>query len=192
MSVVLGRLKDREWPCPGGDGTLVSFWVSGAAMLLLGPAHLDWWKTCSRRKKNYSPFSDTYWWVWNRDRFFKKHIFIIRKSLFKKKKQLSSHIEKLQSVSSVAQSCPTFCDPMACSTPGLPVHHQLPECAQTHVHQVSDAIQPSHLLLSLFTFSVSQHQGLSKWVSSTHQMAKVLELQLQHQCFQWIFRTDFL
>ena len=90
MSVVLGRLKDREWPRPGGDGALVSFWVSGAAMLFLGPAHLDWWKTCSRRKKNYSPFSDTYWWVWNRDWFFKKHIFIIRKISLKKKRTFQS------------------------------------------------------------------------------------------------------
>ena len=64
--------------------------------------------------------------------------------------------------SSVAQSCPTLCDPMDCSMPGLPVHHQLPELAQTHSHQVSDAIQPSHLLSypSPPTFNFSQHQGL--------------------------------
>ena len=67
-----------------------------------------------------------------------------------------------QSVSSVAQSCPTFCDPMDCSTPGLPVHHQLPELAQTHVRHISDAIQPSHPLSSPSppTFNLSQHQGL--------------------------------
>ena len=96
--------------------------------------------------------------------------------------------------SSVAQSCPTLCDPMDRSTPGLPVHHQLPELAQTHVHQVSDAIQPSHPLSSpsLPAFNLSQHQGLFKWVSSLHQVAKVLELQIQHQSFQWIFRTNFL
>ena len=91
------------------------------------------------------------------------------------------------------QSCPTLCDPMDCSTPSLPVHHQLPESTQTHVHWVCDAIQPSQLLLSCSppTFNLSQHQGLFKWVSSSHHVAKVLEFQLQHQSFQWIFRTDF-
>ena len=92
--------------------------------------------------------------------------------------------------SSVTQSCPTLCDPMNWSTPGLPVHHRLPESTQTHVHWVSDAIQllsPSAPALNL-----SQHQGLFKWVSSSHQVAKVLEFQLQHQCFQWAPRTDLL
>ena len=83
---------------------------------------------------------------------------------------------------------------MDCSTPGLPVHHQLPEFTQTHVHRVSDAIQPFHPLLSPSppTFNLSQHQSLFKWVISSHQVSKVLEFQLQHQSFQWIFRTDFL
>ena len=96
--------------------------------------------------------------------------------------------------SSVTQSCPTLCHPMNCSTPGLPAHHQLPEFTQTHIHRVRDAIQPSHPLSSPSppTFSLSQHQGLFQWVSSSHQVAKVLEFQLQHQSFQWIFRTDFL
>ena len=78
--------------------------------------------------------------------------------------------------SSVPQSCPTLCDPMNCSTPGLPVHHQLPELAQTHVHWVGDAIQPSHPLSlpSPPAFSLSQHQGLFKWVSSSYQVAKGL------------------
>ena len=95
--------------------------------------------------------------------------------------------------SSVSQSCPTLCDPMDCSTPGLPVHHQLPELIQTHVHWVGDAIQPTHPLSSPSppAFSLSQHQGLFKWVSSLHQVAKVLELQLQHQPFQWIFIQDW-
>ena len=97
-------------------------------------------------------------------------------------------------VSSVTQLCLTLCDPMDCSTPGFPVHHQLLELTQTHVHQVSDAIQLSHPLLSPSTptFNLSQHQGLSQWVSSLHQVAKALEFQLQHQSFQWTFRTDFL
>ena len=96
--------------------------------------------------------------------------------------------------SSVAQSCLTLCDPMDCSMPGSPVFHQLLELAQTHVRWVSDAIPPSHLLSSPSppAFSLSQHQGLFHWVSSSRQVAKVLELQLQHQSFQWIFRTDFL
>ena len=97
------------------------------------------------------------------------------------------------SVTSVAQSCLTLCDPMDCSMPGFPVHHQLLEFVQTHVHRVSDAIQPSHPLSSTSpTFSLSQHQGLFQWVSSSHQVAKVLELPLQHQSFQWLFKNYFL
>ena len=84
--------------------------------------------------------------------------------------------------SSVVQLCPTFCDPMDCSTPGLLVHHQLPELAQTHLHWVGGAIQPSHPLSSPSppAFSLSQHQSLFKWVSFSHEVAKVLEFQLQH------------
>ena len=82
--------------------------------------------------------------------------------------------------SSVAQSCRTLCDPMNCSTPGLPVHHQLPEFTQTHVHRVSDAIQPSHPLPSPSppAPNPSQHQSLFQWVNSSHEVAKVLEFQL--------------
>ena len=96
--------------------------------------------------------------------------------------------------SSVTQSCLTLCDPMNHSMPGLPIHHQLPEFIQTYVHWVGDAIQPSHPLSSPSppALNVSQHQSLFKWVSSSHQVAKVLEFQLQHQSFQWIPRTDLL
>ena len=96
--------------------------------------------------------------------------------------------------SSVTHSCPTLYDPMDCSIPGFPVHHQLPELAQTPVHRVSDDSQPSHPLLSLSppAFSFSQHQDLLQINSSSHQVVKLLELQLQHQSFQWILRTDFL
>ena len=89
-------------------------------------------------------------------------------------------------ISSVVQSCPTLCDPMNCSTPGLPVHHQLLEFTQTHVHQVSDAIQPSHPLSSPFppALNPSQHQSLFQWVNSSHEVAKVLEFQLQHHSLQ--------
>ena len=102
-------------------------------------------------------------------------------------------IKKFSSVQ-FSQSCPTLCHPMDCSMPGFPVHHRLPELAQTHVHWVRDAIQPSHPLSSLSpsAFHLPQHHCLFKWVSSLHQVAKVLEFQLQHQSFQWIFRTDFL
>ena len=93
--------------------------------------------------------------------------------------------------SSVAQSCPALCDPKDCSTPGLPVHHQLLELAQTHVHCIGDTIQPSHPLSpSPPAFNLSQHQGLFQWVSSSHQVAKVLEFRPQHQSFQWTPRTD--
>ena len=103
-------------------------------------------------------------------------------------------IKHISSVSSVAQLWLTLCDPMDCSTPGSPVHHQRTEFTQTHLNCVSDAIQPFHPLSfpSPPAFNFAQHQGLFKWVSSSHQVAKVLEFQLQHQSFQWIFRTDFL
>ena len=90
--------------------------------------------------------------------------------------------------------CPTLCDPMNRSTPGLPFHHQLPESTQTHVHWVGDAIQPCHPLSSPSppTFNLSQHQGLFQWVRSSHQLAKVLKFQFQHQSYQWTPRTDLL
>ena len=93
--------------------------------------------------------------------------------------------------SSVTQFCLTLCNPMDCSTPGLPVHHQPPEFNQTHVHCVCGAIKPSHPLSSPSppALNLSQHQGLFEWVSSSHQVAKVLEFQLQHQSFQWTLRT---
>ena len=94
---------------------------------------------------------------------------------------------------SVAQSCPTLCDPMDWSKLGFTVYHQLPEFTQTDVHWVCDAIQPSHPLSSPSpAFNHSQHQSLFQWVSLSHQVAKELELQLQHQSFQWIIRIDFL
>jgi len=108
-------------------------------------------------------------------------------------KNFHTQIKVLSLFSSVVQSYPTLCDPMDCSTQ-VPVHHQLPELAQTQVHRVGDAIQPSHPLLSPSppAFNLSQHWGLFQWVSSSHQVAKVLEFQLQHQSFQRTFRSDFL
>ena len=90
--------------------------------------------------------------------------------------------------SSVAQSCLALCDPRNHSTSGLPVHHQLPESTQTHVHRVGNAIQPSHPLSfpSPAALNFSQHHGLFKWISSSHQV----EFQLQHQSFQWTPSPD--
>ena len=107
--------------------------------------------------------------------------------------QNSLSISSVQSLSHV-----WLFNPMDCSTPGFPFYLQLLEPAQTHFHWVGDAIQPSHPLLSPFppAFNVSEHQGLFQWVSSLHHVLKVLELQLQHQSFQWIlglisFRIDW-
>ena len=96
--------------------------------------------------------------------------------------------------SSVAQSCPSLCDPMNHSMPGLPVHHQLPEFTQTRVHRVADAIQPSHPLSSpsLPAPNPSQHQGLFQRVNTSDEVAKVLEFKLQHHYFQRTPRTDLL
>ena len=95
---------------------------------------------------------------------------------------------------SATQSCLTLCDPMDCSTPGPPVHHQLMKFTQIHVHPASDAIQPSYPLLSPSppASNLSQNQGLFQWVKSLHEVAKVLEFQLQRQSFQWTPRTDLL
>ena len=88
--------------------------------------------------------------------------------------------DPLHQFSSVTQSCPTLCNSMNCSKPGLPVHHQLLEFTQTHVHWVDDAIQPSHPLLSAFppASNPPQHQSLVQWVNTSHEVAKVLEFQL--------------
>ena len=96
--------------------------------------------------------------------------------------------------SSVTQSCPTLCDNMNRSMPGLPIYHQLLEFTQIHVHRVGDAIQPSHPLSSPSppAPNPSQHQGLFQWVNYSHEVAKELEFQLQHQSFQWTPRTNLL
>ena len=106
---------------------------------------------------------------------------------------LSTHEYCMQVKMEVAQSCPILCNSMDSSTPGLPIHHQLPEFTQTQVHWVRDTIQPSHPLLSPspLVLNLSQNQSLFQWVGSSHQVAKVLEFQLQHQSSQWIFRVDF-
>ena len=101
---------------------------------------------------------------------------------------------RVSSVQLISQSCLTLCDPMNRSTPGLPVHHRSLEFTQTHVHPVHDAIQPSHPRSSPSppAPNPSQHQGLFQWVSSSHEVAKVLEFQLQHHSFQRNPRADLL
>ena len=107
---------------------------------------------------------------------------------------LSPIISFSHKFSSVTQSCSTLCNPMDCSMLGFPVHHQLPELVQTHVHWVGDAIQPSHPLSapSPPAPNPSQHQGLFQWVNSSHEVTKVFEFQLQHQSFQCTPRTYLL
>jgi len=125
---------------------------------------------------------------------FLSSILLIRVNLFYK-----NILDLLQSLniflfSSVAQSCPTLCNPINHSRPGLPVHHQLPEFTQTHAHWVGDAIQPSHPLSSPSppAPNPSQHQSLFQGVNSSHQVAKILVFQLQDQSLQWTPRTDLL
>ena len=115
---------------------------------------------------------------------------------------LSSSPDRRRNWSSYKMGCclvtklcrPTVCNSMDCSMPVFCILQHLPEFAQTHVHWVNGAIQPSHPLSSpsLPAFTLSQHQGLFQWANSSNQIAKVLELQLQHQSFQWIFRSYFL
>ena len=109
--------------------------------------------------------------------------------------EITEENEKLKGhhqFSSVAQSCLTLRNPMNRSTPGLPVHHHLPEFTQTHVHQVCDAIQPSHPRSSPSppALNPSQHQSLFQWVNSSHQVEKVVEFQLGHHSFQKTPRND--
>ena len=121
--------------------------------------------------------------------YFRFHLQVISCDLFPILTRFRS-----DQIRSVTQSCPTLCNPMNRSTPGFPVHHQLPEFTQTHVHRVSDAIQPSHPLSSPSPPAPNppQHQGIFQWVNSSHEVAKVLKFQLQHQSFQWTPRTDLL
>ena len=138
-------------------------------------------------------FSSTHVWMWELDH---KEGLVPKNWCFwivvlKKTSESPLDCKEIQ-FSSVTQM--TLCDPMDHSMPGLPVHHQLPEFTQTHLHWVGDVIQPSHPLSSPPSpaFNLSQHEGLFEWVSFSHQVAKVLEFQLQYQYFQWLFSTDFL
>ena len=169
MCIVISCVVGREcllWPVCSLGTTLLAFallhFVLQGQTCLLLQLSLDFLLMHSSRL----------WWKW--------HLFLVLV------------LEGLVHFSCSVMSDPLW--PVDCSTPGFPVHHQLPEPTQTHVHQVQDAVQPAHPLSSSSPPAInrSQHQGLFQWVSSSHQVAKVLEFQLQHQSFQWIFRTDFL
>ena len=137
-------------------------------------------------KKEKDPIKQ---WVEDLNRHFSKEDIQMAKKYMKR-----CSASLIIQFSSVTQSCLTLCDPIDCNIPIFPVHHQLLEPTQGHVHWVSDAIQPSYPVLSPppLALNLSQHQGLFQWVSSLHQVARVLEFQLQHQSFQRRIRTDFL
>ena len=120
----------------------------------------------------------------------KVHVNYCRSNTNLKLSRESSYIQS----SSVYQLCLTLSNSMECNTPGFPIQHQFLDLAQTHVHRVGDAIEPSHPLPSASppAFNLSQHKGLFQWVSSSHHAAKVLEFQLQQESLKWIFRIDFL
>ena len=124
----------------------------------------------------------------NKEQIWREEIINLRHAEFE---LTMGHPSSVQ-FSSVTQSCPTLCDPMNRSMPGFPVHHQLPEFTQTHVHRVSDTIQTSHPLSSPSppAPNPSQHQSLFQWVNSSHEAAKVLEFQLQHHSFRRNPRAD--
>ena len=133
----------------------------------------------------------------SRPRYWTQVSFIASRNFTKWATREDFNLKRIEIViSSVqfTQSCPTLCDPMNLSTPCLPVHHQLPEFTQTHVHPVSDAIQPSYPLSSSSppAPNPSQRQGPFQWVNTSHEVAKVLEFQLQHQSFRWTPRTELL
>ena len=139
----------------------------------------------------------TYFYQTHSHNMHRKIARLVRRFLLRRRDMPSSKIHcchRIIQFSSVPQLCLTLCDPMDFSTPGFPVHHWLLELTQTHVHWVGDYNQPSHPLSSpsSLAFNLSQHQGLFQWVSSSQQVAKVLEFQLQHQSFQWTPRTDLL
>ena len=126
---------------------------------------------------------------------FQSQVWIQKKNPNKPKTSIWKHTTRCSvQFSSVAQPCPNPCDPMNCRMPGLPVHHQFLEFTQTQVHWVGDNIQPFHPLSSPSppAINLSQRQRLFKWVRSSHEVAKVLEFQLQRQSFQWTHRTDLL
>ena len=164
----------------------------GSQTLMVGP---EWASDSNKYFSVYLIFLFISFWYWHKwDPWFNSRSMICIITLLTASHKLHPdqwHISG-QSVQSLSRVW--LCDPMDCSTPAFPVHHQFLEFTQPHVHRVGDAIQPSHPLSSPSppTFNLSQHQGLFWWVSSSHEVAKVLEFQLQHQPFQRTPRTDLL
>ena len=163
----MGQIKQSS----SSSSFFYKFWTAYGRFLIFNPIQI--WKPNFHKILNMCVFLEIPIYVWTMS---------------------TAYVYVSAQFSSVTHSCPTLCYPMKWSMPGLPVHHQHLEFTQTHVHCVSDAIRPSHPLSSpsLPALNLSQHQGLFKWVSSLHQVAKLLEFQLQHQSFQWKPRTDFL
>ena len=154
---------------------------------LLDCFHLHCWDCACFPILKYTHFPSAQHVLWHKTD-------IIKHYLNEQKNNSLWEVEASIQFKSITQSCPTLCDPMDCSMPGIPVHQQLTEFTQMHVNRAGDGIQPSHPLSSRSppTFNLSLHQGLFKWVSPLHQLAKGFQFQLQHQSFQWILRNDFL
>ena len=148
--------------------TYIIFWLS-LSVFDLGASREDFCKALGWRY---------YWWR-------KLGIF---KWVYVDEPRIKTLIVVVQSLS------PALCSPLDCSKAGFPVLHYLPEFAQNHVHWLSDVIQPSHFLSHLFlpAFYLFQHEGLFQSVSSSHQVTKALELQLQHLSFEGTSKVDFL
>ena len=189
------------WAGQGGrveDMILAKLFGGGILLRVPRRGCMDWWlESWNLRRAVGAEMGDAIIIDWYYPRIiirFRLVIIIIVLLLFEVTRVLFPKLTPPLPFSSVTQSCPTLCDPVNCSTPGLPVHHQLPEFTQTHVHQVRDAIQPSHPLSppSPPAPNPSQHQGIFQWVNFSHEVAKVLEFQLQHQSFQRTPRTDLL
>ena len=183
------------WVAPCGSDKTIS-WTDDQ-LWTLGGLQTLWGRLLKTRQKHWSQkipkALNNHNWPCN-DVFLNLHLYLKSEKHFGLQTLKSYFIKWLLFVFMLSCSAVSDCDPMDCSRPGLHVHHQLLELAQTHVHCVGDAIQPSHPLSapSPPSFNLSQYQGLFQWVSSSHQVAKVLEFRLQHQSFQWIFRlTSF-
>ena len=193
LPVNAGDIRDMGWipgsgrSPGGGHGNPFQYSCLGNPM-----DRRAWQTTDHRVTKSQTWLKQLYFFFFSNFHLIMLNRFIVLFSLLYSSTFLYIQQDGSVQFSSVSQSCPTPCNPMRCSIPGLPVHHQLLESTQTHVHWVGDVIQPSHPLSfpSPPALNLSQHQGLFKWVNFSHQVTKVLELQLQHQSFQWTFRAD--
>ena len=174
FSPFLMPLREHHY---GGGGSCNDWWLEGRQHVLFNvntlftkSEKMMLWKHCTQHASKLGKLSSGHSFHSN------------------PKERQCQRLFKFSSVQSF--SCVWSSDPMDCSMPGFPVHHQIPEFTQTHVHWVDDAIQPFHPLSSPSdpTFKLSQYQGLFKWLSSSHQVAKVLEFQFQHQSFHRIFK----